>query len=58
MRPERLEWVEVDPDRKVLLDVNWLNNGRRLTPDRRPATSWASRWLFLVQNVITTLGLL
>jgi hypothetical protein len=57
-RPEKLEWVEVDPDRKIVLDVNWLNNGRRLTTDGRPAASWAARWLFLVQNVITTLGLL
>ena len=57
-RPERLEWAEVDPDRKVMLDVDWLNNGRRLTPDRRPATSWAARWYFLVQTLITSLGLL
>ena len=58
VRPEKLEWVDIDPDRKILLDVNWLNNGRRLTGDARPAASWASRWLFLVQNIITTLGLL
>jgi hypothetical protein len=57
-RPEKLEWVDIDPDRRIALDVNWLNNGRRLTPDRRPAASWTSRWLFLVQTIITTLGLL
>jgi hypothetical protein len=57
-RPERLEWVDIDPDRKIMLDANWINNGRRLTTDGRPAASWAARWLFLVQNLITTLGLL
>jgi hypothetical protein len=57
IRPEKLEWVDVDPDRVNLLDVNWLNNGRRLQPDRRPAASWASRFLFLVQHVVTTIGL-
>ena len=57
-RPEKLEWVDVDPDRTIALDVNWLNNGRRLTPDSRPAASWTARWLFMLQNVITTLGLL
>jgi len=57
-RPEKLEWVDVDPDRKIALDVNWLNNGRRLTPDSRPAASWTARWLFMLQNIITTLGLL
>ena len=57
-RPEKLEWVDVDPDRKIALDVNWVNNGRRITPDSRPAASWTARWLFMLQNIITTLGLL
>lgn len=57
-RPEKLEWVDVDPDRKIALDVNWLNNGRRLEPDSRPAASWSARWLFFVQNLVTALGLL
>jgi hypothetical protein len=57
-RPEKLEWVDVDPDRKILLDVNWVNNGRRLVPDARPAASWTARWLFLLQTIFTTLGLL
>lgn len=58
VRPEKLEWADVDPDRKVLLDVNWLNNGRRLEADARPATVWASRWLFFVHSALATIGLL
>ena len=58
LRPEKLEWVDVDPDRKVLLDVDWLNNGRRLDSDSRPAVSWAARWMYLVQSLISTLGML
>ena len=57
-RPEKLEWADVDPDRKIALDVNWVNNGRRLEPDPRPAASWTARWLFLLQNIFTTIGLL
>jgi hypothetical protein len=57
-RAEKLEWVNVDPDRKVLLDVNWTNNGRRIEPDARPAASWASRWLFVIHTLFVTLGLL
>ncbi len=56
-RAERLEWADVDPDRKVELDVNWLNNGRRVEGDRRTATVWSSRWLFFVQNLLATFGL-
>ena len=57
-RPGRLEWVDIDPDRKVLLDVNWLNNGRRRDPDNRPAMNWTARWLWFVQTVISTLGMI
>ena len=57
-RPEKLEWVDVDPDRKIVLDVNWVNNGRRIEPDSRPAASWTARWLFVLQTLFTTLGLL
>jgi len=57
-RPEKLEWVDVDPDREIALDVNWVNNGRRLERDSRPAANWTARWLFLLQNIFTTLGLL
>lgn len=56
VRPEKLEWVDVDPERKISLDANWLNNGRRLTPDRRVSTTWTARWLFLVQHVMLWLG--
>ncbi len=57
VRPEALEWVEIDRDRKIELDANWLNNGRRLTPDSRVSTTWASRWLFVTQNILFWLGL-
>lgn len=56
-RAERLEWADVDPDRKIALDVNWLNNGRRVEGDSRAATVWSSRWLFFVQNLLATFGL-
>jgi hypothetical protein len=55
-RPEKLEWAEVDPDRKVLLDMNWMNNGKRLAPDYRVATAWSARWMFWMQQMIASLG--
>jgi hypothetical protein len=55
-RPEKLEWAEVDPDRKVLLDRNWMNNGKRVEPDLRVATAWSARWLFWMQQIIASLG--
>ena len=53
---ERLEWADVDPDRTVALDVSWLNNGRRVAPDRRAPAAMTSRWLLAVQQVLEWLA--
>jgi hypothetical protein len=55
-RAERLEWAEVDPDRKVSLDANRLNNGRRVEADTRSTTYWFSRALFWYQNALALVG--
>jgi hypothetical protein len=56
-RPERLEWVDVDPDRHIELDADWLNNSRRLEPDQRAAVRLTSRWTFLLQQALASLGM-
>jgi hypothetical protein len=56
-RPERLEWVSVDPDRTCVLDVDWLNNDRRLEPDTRVRRKMTSTWMFVVQNLLALVGL-
>jgi hypothetical protein len=53
---EPLEWVDVDPDRKIALDVSWLNNGRVLAADRRAPVAMTSRWLLAVQQVLSWLA--
>ena len=55
-RPEKLEWVNVDPDRKIVLDANWLNNGKRLEADTRPGVHWAARLAFWLQNLLSLVG--
>ena len=49
--PRLLEAV-VDPDEKILLDVDRTNNGRRPEADPRAATRWTARAVFWVQNMI------
>jgi hypothetical protein len=56
-RPQRLEWVSIDPDRKVILDADWLNNSFRLDRDNRAATKWTGAWMFFVQNLLAFLGM-
>jgi hypothetical protein len=56
VRPQRLLWARVDPDRTLALDLSRLNDGRRLEPDHRPAVKWTARFVFLVQNLLALLG--
>ena len=55
-RATRIEWAQVDPGPPLLLDVNWVNNARRLAADHRVATKWSARWLFWLQNVLRLAG--
>ncbi len=66
VRPEKLVSAHIDPDKKVLLDVSWLNNSKRVKPEvvsleavehHRAAAGWAARYYFWVQQALALLGL-
>jgi Peptidase family M1 domain len=57
VRPERLRSARLDPYDKRFLDVDWLNNARRIESDPRVAAHWTARWLFWVQNLVAMVGL-
>jgi aminopeptidase N len=54
-RDSRAVSAQVDPDRVLLLDVNYTNNSRTLEP-RSPqaATAWTSKWLVWLQDQLLT----
>lgn len=56
-RNATLEWVQIDPEHKNVLDVNWLNNSRRLKSDRRAVVKWSSQWLFWMQSLFSLAGI-
>ena len=53
----RLVSATVDPDRRLLLDVNVLNNGRLVDPDPGPADWLAHRLRFWSQNLLELFAL-
>ncbi|MEW6322131.1 MAG: M1 family metallopeptidase [Acidobacteriota bacterium] len=54
-RPERAVSAEVDPDRLLLLDVNYTNNSVTLQPEAAPAaTRWSMAWMIWLQDVLLT----
>jgi hypothetical protein len=49
-KPQKLQRVQLDPDHKLLLDVNFTNNSRTLDQTRlRTPVKWTSTLLFWVQ---------
>jgi aminopeptidase N len=49
--------VEVDPERVLLLDVNYTNNSWSATPQASAAArKWSWRWMAWVQEVMLTYG--
>jgi hypothetical protein len=53
----RLAEAIVDPNDKILLDLDRTNNGRLVTPDPRAASRWTARAVFWMQNLIDFLTL-
>jgi hypothetical protein len=53
----RLAEAVVDPNDKILLDLDRTNNGRLVTPDPRAASRWTARAVFWMQNLIDFLTL-
>ncbi len=49
--------VRVDPDRVLLLDVNYTNNSRTLEPRTDAATlKWSLKWMVWLQDLMLTYG--
>jgi hypothetical protein len=53
----RLVSATLDPDDRLVLDVDRLNDSRRVEPDNRAAAHWGVRWVFWLQQVLAGVGL-
>jgi len=48
-RKAKVVSAEIDPDHKILIDRNELNNSRRAEPNGKPAGKLSNYWLFITQ---------
>lgn len=53
----RVDWATVDPDGKVLLDVNWLNNGMRREGTEAPSQRMRMGLMYWLQTFMQGVGL-
>ena len=52
-RASRAVSAQVDPDRVLLLDVNYTNNSKTLEPQSaRAAATWSLAWLIWLQDAL------
>jgi hypothetical protein len=51
-RPSGVASAQVDPEHKVWLDINFLNNGRSIGDHDAAPSKYAWRWLFWMQNLL------
>jgi hypothetical protein len=56
-RPSKAVTVQVDPDRVLLLDVDYTNNSRTLEPRTRAASvKWSLKWMTWLEDLMLTYG--
>ncbi|RKY86288.1 hypothetical protein DRQ09_06295 [candidate division KSB1 bacterium] len=53
-KPAKWRTVQVDPEHKLVIDINYTNNSRVNDKWRTPAVKWATRWLFWFQHLLET----
>jgi len=51
-RPEKVEWAKIDPEMKMLMDANLMNNSYTLNPSKMSGVKYSGKFLFLVQNLM------
>ncbi len=53
--PSKLDYAVVDPERVLLLDIDYSNNSRlRKSRAKAPARKWASKWMVYLQDLLIT----
>lgn len=58
VKPSKIAFAEVDPQHKLLLDINFTNNSRTIESHRGAAVKWTSKMMFWIQNFLMSLMML
>lgn len=56
-RKSKVIWAAIDPEMKMLMDVNLLNNSVTTRPDKKPALKYSGKFLFLIQNLMQVISI-
>ena len=53
----KVQWVKIDPEYKIIMDVNYINNSMTIDPDRLPIRRLTGKLSTLLQFLMTTISL-
>jgi hypothetical protein len=56
IKPKKLKMVRIDPDNKILLDVNRMNNSRLMKPEKTPLLRQALGVTLFFQKLLTLIS--
>ncbi len=57
-RSEKVLWAKVDPENKLLIDVNLNNNSFTREPDKAPFRKYFTKFIFWVENLMTSISMI
>jgi hypothetical protein len=53
----KVDWVKIDPEYKIKMDVNYINNSMTTDPDRRPLRRYTNKFISIMQFFINIISL-
>jgi len=56
-RTGTIEWVKIDPEFKIRMDVNYINNSMTADPDFVPVNRLTSKFISFMQFLINSISL-
>ena len=51
-RPEKIVWAQIDPEKKIMIDINFHNNSLTTKPKKAVIWKYALKFLFWLQNAM------
>jgi hypothetical protein len=55
--PRKVDWVKVDPDFKIRMDINYINNSMTANPDNKPVRRISNKFTSLLQFFVYIISL-
>jgi hypothetical protein len=53
----QVDWVKIDPEYKIKMDVNYINNSMTNEPDRKPVRRYTDKLISFMQFFINIISL-